>query len=348
MPATSNRAKSKKCQKACARKKQPCRFPAEDNRVSVSERYLRQLEAQLMTSSRTSRHSNALDTHNLATSPFAAGDDDAILSPSQGPSFLLDDRTADQWGELSDGLESTFVANQTRQIENGQPREDVYVEHDGQRSRFSRNPLVDRDPSFAMTPDGRFWYMGPTSSWSFCRRVLALIGRRVPEANCPPDPWHLDGMAFKLHWRPVPSDEVPDVTNLPPLDYALFLFNTVKFYFGFLSFMIDEESYLRNLYEFYENPSSKAASSRYWYAQYLLVLAFGKAFLTARNPSGTPPGHQYASRAMSLLPDLSGMHEDPLTCIQALSLGAVYLQSIDMRRAAFQHVSIPIPKSKYV
>jgi hypothetical protein len=155
-------------------------------------------------------------------------------------------------------------------------------------------------------------------------------------------------MAFKLHWRPVPSDEVPDVTNLPPLDYALFLFNTVKFYFGFLSFMIDEESYLRNLYEFYENPSSKAASSRYWYAQYLLVLAFGKAFLTARNPSGTPPGHQYASRAMSLLPDLSGMHEDPLTCIQALSLGAVYLQSIDMRRAAFQHVSIPIPKSKYV
>jgi hypothetical protein len=56
-----------------------------------------------MTSSRTSRHSNALDTHNLATSPFAAGDDDAILSPSQGPSFLLDDRTADQWGELSDG-----------------------------------------------------------------------------------------------------------------------------------------------------------------------------------------------------------------------------------------------------
>lgn len=185
--------------------------------------------------------------------------------------------------------------------------------------------------------------MGPTSSWSFCRRVLALIGRRVPEANCPPDPWHLDGMAFKLQWRPVPADEVPDVTNLPPLDYALFLFNTVKFYFGFLSFMIDEESYLRHLYEFYENPSSKAASSRYWYAQYLLVLAFGKAFLTTRNPSGTPPGHQYASRAMSLLPDLSGMHEDPLTCIQALSLGAVYLQSIDMRRAAFQHVSPPPP-----
>lgn len=182
--------------------------------------------------------------------------------------------------------------------------------------------------------------MGPTSSWSFCRRVLSLIGRRVPESNCPPDPWHLDGMAFRLQWRPLPPDEAPDVTNLPPLDYALFLFNTVKFYFGFLSFMIDENAYLRDLHDFYKSPAAKATSSRYWYAQYLLVLAFGKAFLTHKNPSGPPPGHQYASRAMALLPDLSGMHEDPLTCIQALSLGAVYLQSIDMRRAAFQHVSL--------
>lgn len=183
-------------------------------------------------------------------------------------------------------------------------------------------------------------YMGPTSSWSFCRRVLALIGRKVPESNCPPDPFHIDGVAFKLNWRPFPPDEVPDVTNLPPLDYALFLFSTVKFYFGFLSLMIDETAYLQDLHEFYQDPSAKAAAKRPWYCQYLLVLAFGKAFLTHRNPSGTPPGHQYASRAMALLPDLSGVDEDPLGCIQALSLGAVYLQSIDMRRAAFQHVSI--------
>ncbi|KAJ6164769.1 Transcription factor [Penicillium chermesinum] len=126
--------------------------------------------------------------------------------------------------------------------------------------------------------------------------------------------------------------------NLPPLDYALFLFNTVKFYFGFLSFMIDEDLYLRDLHEFYKDPAAKAAASRYWYAQYLLVLAFGKSFLSHKNPSGIPPGYQYAARAMALLPDLSGMHVDPLTCIQALALGAVYLQSIDMRRAAFQHI----------
>ncbi|KAJ5148094.1 transcriptional regulator family: Fungal Specific TF [Penicillium atrosanguineum] len=353
MPATANKVKAKKCLKACvrcrsmkvkcsgsdpctrcARKKQRCQFPPEDVRVSVSERYLRQLEEHLNQDNGLRRTSASRDE------PFGessyVGHDINQATPNAAP-YLLDDQSEAQLGDISNGIGSSFHLPETPRQQRERSGSDPDIE-DGRRSRFSRNPLVDRDPSFAKTPDGRFWYMGPTSSWSFCRRVLALIGRRIPESNCPPDPWHLDGMAFKLQWKPAHTDEVPDVTNLPPLDYALFLFNTVKFYFGFLSFMIDEDAYLRNLHGFYRNPAAKAATSRYWYAQYLLVLAFGKAFLTQKNTSGAPPGHQYASRAMALLPDLSGMHEDPLTCIQALSLGAVYLQSIDMRRAAFQHI----------
>ncbi|CEJ58086.1 hypothetical protein PMG11_06757 [Penicillium brasilianum] len=358
MPETPNKVKAKKCQKACVRcrgmkvkcsgsypctrctrKKQHCQFPAEDVRVSVSERYLRHLEEQLSERDSGLRHQNNPDRNNLVSSPYV-GENGIDLPTPHPPQFLLEDQPAVRWRETThvQNLDTSLQTPTTTHLQREQPGEGPDSEQDGHRSRFSRNPLVDRDPSFAKTPDGRFWYMGPTSSWSFCRRVLRLIGRRVPESNCPPDPWHLDGMAFKLQWRPLPPDEIPDVTNLPPLDYALFLFNTVKFYFGFLSFMIDEEAYLRDLYEFYKDPPAKAASARYWYVQYLLVLAFGKAFLTHRNSSGTPPGHQYASRAMALLPDLSGMHEDPLTCIQALSLGAVYLQSIDMRRAAFQHI----------
>jgi hypothetical protein len=149
-------------------------------------------------------------------------------------------------------------------------------------------------------------------------------------------------MAFKLQWKQAPSDTLPDVTNLPPLDYALFLYSAVKYYLGSLSFLIDEAAYLEDLHDFYRDPTAKATSSRAWYAQYLLVLAFGKAFITHKNPSGSPAGHQYASRAMALLPDLSGMHEDPLTAIQALSLAALYFQSIDMRKAAFQHVSFQV------
>ncbi|KAJ5159547.1 transcriptional regulator family: Fungal Specific TF [Penicillium canariense] len=300
-------------------------------------RYLRHLEEQLAKSASTVHHQDTPRQDALIESPYV-GESEIDLSTPNHPRFLLEDQTGIRWREMTHDLDTSLHPPNTTYLQRAHTGEDPDIEQDGRRSRFSRNPLVDKDPSFARTPDGRFWYMGPTSSWSFCRRVLRLIGRRVPESNCPPDPWHLDGMAFKLQWRPLPPDEVPDVTNLPPLDYALFLFSTVKFYFGFLSLIIDEEAYLRDLHEFYKNPTVKAASARYWYVQYLLVLAFGKAFLTHKNPSGTPPGHQYASRAMALLPDLSGMHEDPLTCIQALSLGAVYLQSIDMRRAAFQHI----------
>ncbi|CDM31333.1 transcriptional regulator family: Fungal Specific TF [Penicillium roqueforti] len=353
MPITPSQARTKKCQRACercrsmkvkcsgvspctrcARKKKHCHFPVEEARVSVSERYLRELEEHISRSGSSGRHGlPATLEHSLGGTLFT-GDDNVDVPPTpQASSTLLDNQADIGWRSMSIGMGPSLHTPGTPQRDH-----ETDSEQDNQRSRFSRNPLVDRDPSFAQTPDGRFWYMGPTSSWSFCRRVLALIGRKVPESNCPPDPFHIDGVAFRLTWRPYPPDEVPDVTNLPPLDYALFLFNTVKFYFGFLSFMIDEHAYLQDLHEFYRDPPAKAASNRPWYCQYLLVLAFGKAFLTQKNSSGTPPGHQYASRAMALLPDLSGVDEDPLGCIQALSLGAVYLQSIDMRRAAFQHI----------
>ncbi|KJK66218.1 fungal transcription factor regulatory middle homology region [Aspergillus parasiticus SU-1] len=250
-------------------------------------------------------------------------------TPSATPYLPPDDQQTAGWQTAAD---DTPIRNTGRRVDTGERQEC----HD---SEFSKNPLVDKEEwTFAATPDGRYWYMGPSSSWSFCRRVLALLGKRVPESNSPPDPWHLDGMAFKLQWKQVSPEELPDVTNLPPLDYALFLYNAAQYYLASLSFLIDETLYLQELHEFYRDPAAKAASRRSWFAQYLLVLAFGKASITQRNPSGSPAGHQYASRAMALLPDLSGIHEDPLTSIQALSLAALYFQSIDMRKAAFQHI----------
>ncbi|EEY17191.1 conserved hypothetical protein [Verticillium alfalfae VaMs.102] len=202
---------------------------------------------------------------------------------------------------------------------------------------FWQNPLVDNDYTFAKV-EGRYWYMGPSSTWALCRRVLALIGKRIPEGTLAPDPWHLDGKALRLRWRPVALDETPDVSNLPPLDYALFLFNTVKFYLGLVFYIIDEPTFLRNLHEFYENPVVKASACRSWFAQYLFVLAYGKAFIVNQSSPEGPAGYQYAVRAMGMLPDLSGLDSDQISGIQALALAAVYLQSVDMRLAAFQHI----------
>jgi hypothetical protein len=178
--------------------------------------------------------------------------------------------------------------------------------------------------------------MGPSSSWSFCRRVLALLGKQLPVTVYSSDP---DGGAFKLRWRPVGSDEAPDVTNLPPLDYAVFLFNTAKFYLGTVFHMIDEAEFLRHLHELYEDMPAKAIADRHWYAQYLLIMAYGKAFVVGHSTPDGPSGYQYAARAMALMPDLGRLPKNAIHAVQALTLGSLYLQSLDMRIGALQHVS---------
>ncbi|KAL4755170.1 hypothetical protein BDW72DRAFT_200202 [Aspergillus terricola var. indicus] len=211
--------------------------------------------------------------------------------------------------------------------------EDHPPAQDRPRSRYSRNPLTETE----------FWYMGPSSSWSFCRRVLALLGEQVPEANNPPDPWNIDGTAFMLKWRPLPADETPDLMDLPPMDYELHLLHTVRFHFGPLFYIVDEAAFIRDLHHFYTNSEDHVGSMQIWFAQYLLIIAFGKAFLAPnRQPNAPPDGHQYASWAMALMPDMSGLHSDQLQSIQALALAALYFQSVDMRVAAFQHIGFAL------
>ncbi|RDW59329.1 fungal specific transcription factor domain-containing protein [Aspergillus mulundensis] len=210
-------------------------------------------------------------------------------------------------------------------------------------SLFTQNPLTETEYSFARSPDGRFWYMGPSSSWSFCRRVLALLGKQVPDANNPPDPWNIDGTAFMLKWHPLSADETPDLSDLPPMDYGLYLLHTVRFHFGPLFYILDEAAFVRHLHIFYHKPEECVGHMRTWFAQYLLIIAFGKAFLAPnRQPNAPPDGYQYASRAMALMPDMSGVHADQLQCIQALTLAALYFQSVDMRVAAFQHIGFAL------
>ncbi|KAL4807545.1 hypothetical protein BDV18DRAFT_151547 [Aspergillus unguis] len=211
------------------------------------------------------------------------------------------------------------------------------------RSPFSHNPLTETDHAFAQSPDGRFWHMGPSSSWSFCRRVLALLGEHVPSATNPmptPDPWNIDGTAFMLKWDSLPAEQTPDLSDLPPMDYGLFLLHTVGFHFGPLFHILDEEAFTRDLREFYSRPEERIVHMRMWFAQYLLVIAFGKAFLApAREAGAPPPGWEYAARGMALRPNLAGLQaQQMLQFIQGLALAAVYFQSVDMRIAAYQHI----------
>ncbi|KAM0445455.1 hypothetical protein ACHAQK_001664 [Fusarium lateritium] len=305
----------------CGRKNERCIYDADEKKVSIPESYLRALER---------RQDGLPSPGSLRNGTRARPRHSSVSDYSISGGIRQDTSVVEADGELILGTPEDRDEGEERV----EPRP---LSNDLLEPAFRQNPLVDNDFVFGQAL-GRYWYMGPASSWAFCRRVLALVGKHLPEANNEPPPWHLDGVAFRLQWRPLMPEETPDISNLPPSDYAFFLIQTARFYLGPLASLIDETEFLQHFKELYQDASAKAASCKLWYAQYLLMIAFGKAFLGGKSVDGRPPGYQYAARAMPLMPELAGIALDPVLSAQALTLAALYFQSIDMRVAAYQHI----------
>lgn len=182
--------------------------------------------------------------------------------------------------------------------------------------------------------------LGPTSTWSFSRRVLTIIQDRLNPGRSSPIPLAVDGDAYQIHWSHASSDEPPDLTGLPSLEYAVYMVNTVKFRLSPLYWLFDQGEFMRNLYEFYDNASAKVQESRLWFVQYLVIMAFGEALLVpVRSASNTSGWTKYFTKAMSLLPDITALWNDPLLAIETLALIALYFHSVDMRDTAYCYVS---------
>ncbi|PYH42521.1 putative C6 transcription factor [Aspergillus saccharolyticus JOP 1030-1] len=214
----------------------------------------------------------------------------------------------------------------------------IATDADSHDDRFASNPLV--SPSTYVKHTGRqhrkWLFLGPTSTWSFSRRILNIVQARINPDSQRPIPLAVDGDAYQIHWRHASSEEVPDTSGLPSLEHALYMVSTVQFHFGNMYRLFDEDSFLRHLNEFYKNAAEKVQESRLWYVQFLVILAFGEAFLApVRTASNTASWTKYFSRAMSLLPDITGLWQDPTLAIETLALIAVYFYSVDMRDTAY-------------
>lgn len=133
--------------------------------------------------------------------------------------------------------------------------------------------------------------------------------------------------------------------DLPAADYALYLYSSVKFHLGELFGMVDDLTFSDLLHRFDTDQEGTASANHLWFVQYLLIIAFGKAFLEHSSPGVVPdqgpPGSNYAARAMSLMPDAAQMHDEALPAVEALALAALYFQAIDMRAVAYQYVRSP-------
>jgi proline utilization trans-activator len=151
----------------------------------------------------------------------------------------------------------------------------------------------------------------------------------------------LDGTAYAIDWPHVNSAELGR-GDMPTLDYAIYLINTVKFHLGQLYHIFDESTFECRLREYYTaSPEDRQKYSNIWLVQLLVVLAFGKAFLSRESTIARPSGAVYFERALALLPIVHELHADPVTSVEAYCAIALYEQSIEHRNSAYTHVRAP-------
>lgn len=176
--------------------------------------------------------------------------------------------------------------------------------------------------------------------WSFTTRLTILMTEKLYNHYPHNAPTLVQKEIYPLKWDSCSTKEVPDISGLPSLDNAVYLFDTVKFHLGQSYRFFDEDKFVYKLNEFYHgDPAAIACEDRLWLIQFLMVLSFGTALL-CRSNTDEPPGSKFFVRAMSLMPNNASLWKDSLMAIEALALAALYLYSVDKRESGYIYVRI--------
>ncbi|CVK84935.1 related to C6 transcription factor [Fusarium mangiferae] len=179
----------------------------------------------------------------------------------------------------------------------------------------------------------RTWiWLAPWSTWSFTLRLMLMLGDKLQPGGLNIPPQLIEEDVYKLSWTQL---DKADVSGLPSLDYAIYLFHTFKFHLGQTYRLFDEVEFVNQIRDFYSDAQNKAEENRLWYVKFLMILAFGTAFLSSQPlPSKEPPGAKFFVRAMGLMPDHTALWKDSLFAIEVLAMVGLYLYSIDERESA--------------
>jgi proline utilization trans-activator len=172
---------------------------------------------------------------------------------------------------------------------------------------------------------------------------MRLIKDHLKHSESPEVPLNQDGQALSAEWPSGRANGPLSMDQIPSLDYAMYLINTVKFHLGQLYHLFHEKTFMDGLYEFYDRgPQIEPLPGRHlWFVHFLLIMGFGQALLSG-SVGKRPGGSELISRAVELLPNSFGLYQDPILSIEILCCLALYLQSIDHRNSAFLYVSNPL------
>lgn len=139
------------------------------------------------------------------------------------------------------------------------------------------------------------------------------------------------------------SNNVKTTVSIPTKEYAIHLIQMVKFHCCQLFHLYDEQEFMGYLDAFYSQPSPPTPSmrrERLWYIHFLLLVAFGKAFVSRRSHGRRPPGSEFFTRAMELLPSTVTLSREPMMAVEILICLALYIHCLDYRMSAYNYVSL--------
>lgn len=139
------------------------------------------------------------------------------------------------------------------------------------------------------------------------------------------------------------NDNAKNTVSIPTKEYAIHLIHMVRFHCCQLFHLYDEREFMGYLDAFYARPPPStpyARKERLWYIHFLLLLAFGKAFISRRCHGRRPPGAEFFTRAMELLPSTVTLLREPMMSVEILICLALYIHCLDYRMSAYNYVSL--------
>ncbi|QQK41562.1 Fungal transcriptional regulatory protein, N-terminal [Penicillium digitatum] len=199
------------------------------------------------------------------------------------------------------------------------------------------NPLSSGPPTFMSAANGRTFYLGTSSNWSFTRRVLSLAHQHLYQDALPTETLIFDETTYELGWDGLRTTPGPDVPVVPTRDHTMYLINAVQFRCGQLYHLFDEDEFMSSLQKFYTG-DGQSMTNTLWYIHFLLILAFGKGFVQPKAQGKKPPGVCYFVKALQLLPDPTALYRDPMLGTEILCCIALYYQCVDYRTSAHNYI----------
>ncbi|KAK2052527.1 fungal-specific transcription factor [Colletotrichum caudatum] len=181
-------------------------------------------------------------------------------------------------------------------------------------------------------------FKGPGNSDNFLRSVRNLSGFYGDDGSL-----DVNTNFYEPSALPSRREQSRTQVRLPPIDIARRLFAAQYTYIGTIFAFTDPKAeFDRALVEAYRGPpdpcDKEACLS---YAKVLIILAFGQLYSVNQWVGFRgPPGFEYFTQALNLLPDTH--EEGSILCVETLALVGYFMQNMNRRDVAFLYVGMAL------